>query len=78
MLNGTGEPVFLAGETGQLVAPGDAKSLSAALMAYVTDAHLRSAHGHAARARVRAEFNPDRVWDALQREYASLAGWQAA
>jgi hypothetical protein len=27
---------------------------------------------------VRAEFSPDRVWDALQREYASLAGWQAA
>lgn len=68
----------VAGQTGELVAPGDARSLSAALMAYVTDAHLRSAHGRAARARVRSEFSPDRVWDALQREYASLAGWQAA
>ena len=68
----------IAGETGQLVAPGDASSLAAALMAYVSDAQLRSSHGSAARARVRAEFSPDRVWDALQREYASLAGWQAA
>jgi glycosyltransferase involved in cell wall biosynthesis/lipopolysaccharide/colanic/teichoic acid biosynthesis glycosyltransferase len=68
----------VAGETGELVAPGDAASLSAALMAYVNDAQLRSSHGRAARARVRAEFSPERVWDALQREYASLAGWQAA
>ena len=68
----------VAGETGQLVAPGDAASLAAALLAYVTDAQLRSTHGRAGRARVRAEFSPDRVWDALQREYAALAGWQAA
>jgi glycosyltransferase involved in cell wall biosynthesis len=68
----------VAGETGQLVAPGDAASLSAALMDYVNDAQLRSSHGLAARARVRAQFSPERVWDALQREYASLGGWQAA
>jgi glycosyltransferase involved in cell wall biosynthesis len=68
----------VAGETGQLVAPGDAASLSAALMTYVNDAPLRSSHGLAARARVKAQFSPERVWDALQREYASLAGWQAA
>jgi hypothetical protein len=27
---------------------------------------------------VRSQFNPQQVWLALQREYAVLAGWQAA
>ena len=66
------------GETGQLVSAGDAAALAAALLAYVADPNLRSSHGNAARARVRAEFHPRRVWQALQREYAALAGWQAA
>jgi glycosyltransferase involved in cell wall biosynthesis len=68
----------VAGVTGQLVAAGDAAALSSALLAYLSDAPLRSSHGHAARMRVRTEFAPQRVWDALQREYTTLAGWQAA
>jgi glycosyltransferase involved in cell wall biosynthesis len=68
----------IAGTTGQLVTPGDAEALYAALLAYATDAGLRSSHGIAARARVRSQFNPQQVWLALQREYAVLAGWQAA
>jgi glycosyltransferase involved in cell wall biosynthesis len=68
----------IAGTTGQLVAPGDAEALCSALLAYVNDAALRSSHGNAARARVRAEFNPHQVWQALQREYAVLAGWRTA
>ena len=68
----------VAGTTGQLVTPGDAEALHSALLAYANDATLRSLHGTAARARVRAQFNPQHVWQALQREYAVLAGWQAA
>jgi glycosyltransferase involved in cell wall biosynthesis len=68
----------IAGTTGQLVTPGDADALYAALLAYAKDAGLRSSHGIAARARVRSQFNPQQVWLALQREYAVLAGWQAA
>jgi glycosyltransferase involved in cell wall biosynthesis len=68
----------IAGTTGQLVAPGDAAALCSALLDYVNDAALRSSHGSAARARVRAEFNPHQVWLALQREYAVLAGWRTA
>jgi glycosyltransferase involved in cell wall biosynthesis len=68
----------VAGTTGQLVAPGDAEALYAALLAYAKDAGLRSSHGTAARARVRSLFNPQQVWLALQREYAILAGWRAA
>jgi glycosyltransferase involved in cell wall biosynthesis len=68
----------IAGTTGQLVAPGDPEALCSALLAYVNDAGLRSSHGNAARARVRADFNPHQVWLALQREYAVLAGWRTA
>jgi glycosyltransferase involved in cell wall biosynthesis len=68
----------VAGTTGQLVTPGDAEALCSALLDYANDASLRSSHGTAARARVRARFNPHQVWLALQREYAVLAGWQAA
>jgi glycosyltransferase involved in cell wall biosynthesis len=68
----------IAGTTGQLVAPGDPEALCSALLAYLNDEGLRSSHGNAARARVRADFNPHQVWLALQREYAVLAGWRAA
>ena len=68
----------VAGMTGQLVTPGDAEALYSALLAYANDPGLRSSHGTAARARVRAKFNPHQVWLALQQEYAVLAGWQAA
>jgi glycosyltransferase involved in cell wall biosynthesis len=69
---------IVAGTTGQLVTPGDAEALYSALLAYANDAGLRSSHGTAARARVRDEYSPQRVWLALQREYAVLAGWRAA
>jgi glycosyltransferase involved in cell wall biosynthesis len=68
----------VAGTTGQLVTPGEADALCSALLAYANDPGLRSSHGAAARARVRAKFNPHQVWLALQQEYAVLAGWQAA
>lgn len=60
------------GATGTLVPPRDAPALAAALRAYVRDPALRERHGTAARARVVAEFDPSRLWEALHAEYLAL------
>jgi glycosyltransferase involved in cell wall biosynthesis len=57
------------GVTGRLVPPRDAVALAAALRAYLVDPALRARHGSAARARVLADFDQRRIWDALHAEY---------
>ncbi|HET7584809.1 MAG TPA: sugar transferase [Gemmatimonadaceae bacterium] len=60
------------GVTGTLVPARDATALAHALAAYLGDAELRRAHGHAGRERVLRDFRPERLWDALYNEYARL------
>lgn len=52
------------GVTGTLVPMRDARALADALRRYVDDRTLRSEHGRAGAARVRAEFSRERVWRA--------------
>jgi len=61
------------GETGTLIPPHDAGALSEALIRYLTNVELRRAHGHAARARVTADFSRQAVWRALHRFYHEVA-----
>lgn len=60
------------GETGALVEVGDALGLAQALRGYLTDAELRAAHGRQGQDRVRRDFAPERVWEALFAEYDQL------
>ena len=63
------------GVTGTLVPPRDPAALARALRAYLVDPGLRDRHGAAARARVLAEFERERLWAALHAEYErALAG----
>lgn len=62
----------LDGQTGTLVPPRDATALADAIGRYLADADLRRAHGAAGRARVLAEFSPQRVWEALHQECVEL------
>ncbi len=62
----------VGGITGTLVPPGDVPALADALLAYLADGDLRRRHGEAARARVRAAFTPERIWEALLAEYDCL------
>lgn len=60
------------GETGALVDVGDAAALARALQRYITDPVLRTAHGRQGQERVRRDFAPERVWEALHAEYGRL------
>ncbi|WP_248354439.1 glycosyltransferase [Anaeromyxobacter oryzae] len=60
------------GQTGLLVPPGDPGRLASALARYVADPALRVTHGEAARRRVVAAYQRERIWDALAIEYRSL------
>lgn len=62
----------LNGITGILVPPRDAESLTRAIDRYLKDPELRSLHGKAARVYVMERFAPERVWEALHREYCGL------
>ena len=66
------------GRTGTVVPPGDAPALAAAAERYLEDPHLRRAHGEAARARAEERFRPERVWSALEGEYAALRAVRTA
>lgn len=61
------------GETGILVPPKDAAALAAALASLLRDDARRTALGEAARRRVRAEFDAERMNALLLEEYAALA-----
>ena len=60
------------GETGRLVEVGDVAGLAEALGRYLSDEGLRMAHGRAGQARVRAHFEPERIWEHLFAEYDRL------
>lgn len=61
------------GVTGTMVPIGDAVSLAEAVERYLVDRELAREHGAAGRERMRAEFRPERVWEALARFYESIA-----
>jgi lipopolysaccharide/colanic/teichoic acid biosynthesis glycosyltransferase len=71
------------GETGKLVAPGDAEALAEALAEYLRDPAKRRTDGAAARRRVLRAFDRDRLSEELRALYATLrterrrpAGWR--
>ncbi len=57
------------GQTGLLVAPGDASALARAARELIDDGALRERLGAAARADVRARYRPDRLLEAIQGVY---------
>lgn len=62
------------GHTGLLVPPYDAPALADALARYVADPELRATHGLNGYARVRRDFRPQGIWEAIYAEYrAQLA-----
>jgi glycosyltransferase involved in cell wall biosynthesis len=60
------------GETGRLVEIGDVGGLAGALIGYLSGEDVRMAHGRAGQERVRAHFQPERIWEALAAEYDRL------
>ena len=63
---------IVEGETGALVAPGDAEALAQALLVYLGDEELRTAHGRAGQERVRASFQSEQVWTHALHAYDRL------
>jgi glycosyltransferase involved in cell wall biosynthesis len=57
------------GSTGTLVDRGDAHALSEALIRYLENPELASAHGLAGRVRVEREFSREAVWAAFRDAY---------
>jgi len=62
------------GKTGLLVPPRDVPALARALGTLLADDNMRAALGVAARERVGAEFNAEKLNAMLLQEYAALAG----
>ncbi len=61
------------GVTGTLVPTGDAEAFATALMNYLGDPQLRSAHGKAGRERMLKCFRPETVWQSWRELYLQLA-----
>ncbi len=59
------------GTTGLVVKVGDVAALAQAIARYLDAPSLRERHGAAGRARVLAQFAPERIWRALVDEYLS-------
>ncbi len=79
--NAAGKPVIAAratgatdavvdGVTGMLVPVGDSGTLARALELLLNDRRMAEAMGSAGRERVRREFRPEVVWEAMAREYS--------
>ena len=62
------------GETGELVEPGDAKALAAAIVKLLKNTELRRAYGEAGCARVRDLFGVDRLVDGTLAAYQRFTG----
>lgn len=62
------------GVTGTLVPVRDGQALAEAIEMYVRSADLRREHGSAGRARVERDFQPERIWQELERNYLELSG----
>jgi glycosyltransferase involved in cell wall biosynthesis len=60
------------GVTGTLVPPRNYQALTQAILAYLSDPHLRQRHGSAGRQRVLRDFQREHVWEATWREYTRL------
>lgn len=60
------------GVTGCLVEMGDSQALAHALLGYAREPDLRLRHGTAALERVRTEFRPEAIWDAMGDEIERL------
>lgn len=60
------------GVTGTLVPPRDADALFAAIERYYADPELRARHGAAGRARVLADFRPERIFEEVAAVYEAL------
>lgn len=70
-VGGTAE-VVIDGDTGTLVPPRDASELAAALLQYVNDPSLRSAHGERGRVRAAARFDVEDTNRRCETLFASL------
>jgi glycosyltransferase involved in cell wall biosynthesis len=68
------EDLIIPGQTGWLVAPGDADALAGALLEAASDPSRLRSHGDVARNRVEAAFTPGRVVEAYERLWAGLLG----
>ena len=66
--------VISDGRDGLLVEFGDQASLAAAIASLLDNAELRQAMGQQGRAKVRAKYTWDRIYEGLQSVYDSLAG----
>ena len=64
--------VVVPGETGELVAPGDARTLAAAIVKLLKDPALRRAHGEAGRQRVASQFDVEHLIDGTLSAYRQL------
>ena len=75
-VGGIGE-VIVAGETGFVVAPGDASALQTALCALLDDAELREKMGARGRERALREFSQERMVEQTERVYRELLAERA-
>jgi glycosyltransferase involved in cell wall biosynthesis len=60
------------GKTGILLPIGDVQGLAEALELLLKDKSLNAAMGKAGRERARREFPQERIWEALEQEYAAM------
>jgi glycosyltransferase involved in cell wall biosynthesis len=60
------------GETGLLFPVGDVLALAEALARLISDRALARKMGHAGQERVMREFQQEKIWEALYREYLGL------
>ena len=70
--------IVLNGETGLLFPVGDAQALATALAKVIADKSLARKLGAAGQDRVKREFQQERIWEALYREYLELLQSRAA
>lgn len=70
--------IVVDGENGLLFPVGDVQALAEALARLITDKALASKLGSAGQQRVKREFQQERIWEALYREYLERLQMKAA